>query len=132
MAPSQSAISLSSSLSSGIVLSVKVWIPVEKQDEFFKLMRPVYDAVLAEPECRFFVITQNPQEPEAISWVEGWSKGAEWLLDVQLKRPYYQPYLSTTESWFLKPRFFEILVPAQGFADFKLPDGQGDDAGLRD
>ncbi|KIV89211.1 hypothetical protein PV10_08798 [Exophiala mesophila] len=120
---SSPSIPLSSSLtSSGIVLSVKVWIPVEKHEDFFHLMRPVYDAVVAEPECRFFVITKNPQEPEAISWFEGWSKDTDWLMNVQLQKEYYQPYLATTESWFVKPRWFEILSPVDGLVSFKVPE----------
>ena len=122
---SEAPISLYSSLSTGVILSVKVYVPVEKQPEFFKFFRPAYDAVIAEPECRFFFVTQNPQEPEAISWVEGWTKGVEWLQEVQLKKPYYQPYIEATEPWFSKPREIGLSFPKEGLVNFKLPEGYG-------
>ncbi|KIX00459.1 uncharacterized protein Z518_10599 [Rhinocladiella mackenziei CBS 650.93] len=109
------------SLSSGFVLSVKIWIPPEKISEFFALFKPVYDAVIAEEECRFFVVTQNEQEPGCISWVEGWTKDVNWLMSEQLPKSYYQPYLKETEAMFTKPRFFEILKPEASFGHFKVP-----------
>ncbi|KEF58009.1 uncharacterized protein A1O9_05932 [Exophiala aquamarina CBS 119918] len=114
-------IALTSSLSPGCILSVKVWIPEEKIAEFFELFKPAYDAVVAEPECRFFVVSRNPHDPTCLSWVEGWAKPVQWLSEVQLKKAYYEPYISTTEKWFLKPRQFEITNVEEGLAHFKLP-----------
>ena len=115
-------IPLTSSLSSGCILSVKVWIPEEKIPEFFELFKPAYDAVVAEPECRFFVVSRDPQDPTCLSWVEGWAKPVQRLIDVQLPKPYYQPYISTTEKWFLKPRHTDITNLEPGLAHFKLPE----------
>jgi quinol monooxygenase YgiN len=35
-------------------------------------MKPVYEAVIAEPECRFFELYQSPEDPGTPSWVEDW------------------------------------------------------------
>lgn len=121
MTTPDSVIPLTSSLSEGVILSVKVWIPEEKMEQFFELFEPAYHAVVAEPECRFFVVSKNPQDPTCLSWVEGWSKGVQWLQNVQFKKPYYEPYISTTEPWFLKERQIEITVLKEGLAHFKSP-----------
>jgi quinol monooxygenase YgiN len=126
---SSSLISLDSSISSGCILSVKVWIPEEKIPAFFELFKPAYQAVIAEPENRFFIVSRNPQEPTCLSWIEGWAKPLQWLLDVQLKKPYYEPYLSETEKWFLKDRWFEITNLEEGLGHFKLPENRVDLAG---
>ena len=118
---SNEPIALSKSLTSGFILTVKVWIPVEKHAEFWKLWKPAYDAVVAEPELRFFVVSKNPQDPELITWVEGWNATTDWLLNVQLQKAYYEPYKSTTESWFTKERVAELTILEDGFAHFKLP-----------
>ncbi|KAK5062832.1 hypothetical protein LTR84_004907 [Exophiala bonariae] len=121
MTTPDSLIPLTSSLSSGVILSVKVWIPEDKMTEFFELFEPAYRAVVAEPECRFFVVSRHPQDPTCLSWVEGWSKDVQWLQEVQLNKPYYQPYLSTTEPWFLRDRVVELTVVKDGLAHFKTP-----------
>lgn len=63
-------------------LSVKIRILPEQVDEFFKLFRPAYELVVAEPECRYFVVGQDPQTPGAIWWCEGWSESVEWFQNV--------------------------------------------------
>lgn len=85
------------------VLSAKVYIPLEKHADFFALFKPAYDAVLAEPECRFFLVTTNPQDPECFRWIEGWSKDPEWVMNEQLKKEYYEPYRTKTAEMYSKP-----------------------------
>ncbi|KAG9789928.1 hypothetical protein ABEF93_006746 [Exophiala dermatitidis] len=105
------------------ILSVKVWIPASKKSEFFSLFKPVYDACVAEEECLFFVVGEPEDAGDgniSISWTEGWTKPVEWFMTVQMKRDYYEPYISTTEAIFTKPRWFEILKPKDGYTAFKL------------
>lgn len=117
-----SLVSLDTSLSTGIILSVKVWIPEDKMAAFFEVFEPAYRAVVAEPECRFFVVSRHPQDPTCVSWIEGWTKDVQWLQDVQLKKPYYEPYISTTEPMFIKERQIEITTLQAGLGCFKLPE----------
>jgi quinol monooxygenase YgiN len=56
----------------GISLHVTIYIDPSNVEKFFEHMKPVYDAVVAEPECRFFEIYQDPKEPGTLSWVENW------------------------------------------------------------
>ena len=64
------------------ILSVKVFLQPEEVPKFLEHFKTAYDAVIAEPECRFFVVGQNPQEPGTFSWTEGWTKDVDWLLSV--------------------------------------------------
>ncbi|KAI1270756.1 hypothetical protein F5Y18DRAFT_422255 [Xylariaceae sp. FL1019] len=93
----------------GISLHVTVHIAPENVERFMAAFKPVFDRVVAEPECLFFEMYQNPQEPGKLSWVENWSKSPEWLLENQLSKDYYKPYFAITEPMFLKPREFQIL-----------------------
>ncbi|KAL6250316.1 hypothetical protein RBB50_002617 [Rhinocladiella similis] len=122
---SSAAISIYKDLSTGCVLSVKVYISPAEEARFWQLFKPAYDAVIAEPDCRFFVVSKPTPQPEenvtCLSWVEGWSKPAQWLQDVQLHKPYYEPYLSESEKMYLKPRVVELTSAMEGMCDFKLP-----------
>lgn len=57
---------------SGSSLHVNIYIDPSNVDKFFELFKPIYEKVIAEPECRFFEVYQSPDEPGAISWVENW------------------------------------------------------------
>jgi len=56
----------------GISLQVTVHIDPKNVDEFFHHFKPLYDAVVAEPELRFFEVYQSQEDPGTISWVEHW------------------------------------------------------------
>jgi hypothetical protein len=93
------------------MLQVKVHIAPSSIDEFWSAFRPIYDIVLAEPELLYFVIgtgvpapEADPSAPVVLSWTEGWSKDVNWLVNVQLKKEYYKPYLERTEKMFVKER----------------------------
>lgn len=66
------------------ILNVRIWISPDNIEEFFKYMKPAYDAVVAEPTCRYFVIGENPQSPGEIWWTEGWSEDVPWLMEVRV------------------------------------------------
>jgi hypothetical protein len=60
-------------MSSEIVsLQVTVTIAPENVTKFFEHFKPVYDAVIAEPECIFFEVYQSPENPGELRWVENW------------------------------------------------------------
>jgi quinol monooxygenase YgiN len=56
----------------GLSLHVTVHIDPANVPRFFELFKPVYEAVIAEPECRFFEVYQSPTEPGTVRWVENW------------------------------------------------------------
>jgi quinol monooxygenase YgiN len=72
--------------SPSISLHVKVFIAPDNVPTFKEAMKPVFDAVTAEPECLFFEIYHNPEKPGEFKWVENWAQDAEWLMSVSTKR----------------------------------------------
>jgi len=56
----------------GISLQVTIRIAPENVETFFKHFKPLYEAVVAEPELRFFEVYQSQEDPGTISWVEHW------------------------------------------------------------
>lgn len=97
-----------------MILQVRIYIAPEQVPEFFAKFKPIYDIVLAEPECVFFVVGEDSQEPGCISWMEGWTKDQDWFMDVQFKKEYYKDYLAATELMFIKPR----MCSSQHFSNF--------------
>ncbi|KAL5337369.1 hypothetical protein BJX70DRAFT_245006 [Aspergillus crustosus] len=105
-------------------LHVNISIAPENLPRFFEALKPAFEKVTAEPECTFFEIYQDPQNPGELSWVENWSASVEWLVEVQLKREYYKPYLEITEPMFLRPREFKLLSRVAPYSIVKKSNGQ--------
>ncbi|KAI1751698.1 hypothetical protein F4782DRAFT_175518 [Xylaria castorea] len=103
------AISRKMALATGWSLHVTVYIAPENVNRFLAAFKPVFNKVVAEPECLFFEMYQSPQEPGKISWVENWSKSPEWFLENQVTKDYYKEYFAITEAMFTKPREFQFL-----------------------
>ncbi|KAH6668664.1 hypothetical protein F5X68DRAFT_52770 [Plectosphaerella plurivora] len=94
-----------------ISLHVTVWIDPANIPAFFEAFKPVFDACVAEPELLFFEVYQSPDEPGKLHWVENWNATREWLMEVQIAKPYYKEYFAITEPMFIKPREFAIYEP---------------------
>ena len=63
-------------------LHMKITIDPSNLTEFFTLFKPVYEAVIAEPECIFFEVFQNPATPGELKWIEHWKQSTDWLQNV--------------------------------------------------
>lgn len=97
--------------SKGFSLHVTVHIAPENVDNFLAAFKTIFDVVSAEPECVFFEVYRAPDQPGKLSWVENWSKDAQWFMQHQITKPYYKEYLEFTEPMFLKPREAVVLEP---------------------
>ena len=93
----------------GLSLEVTVHLEPSSVPEFLALLRPAYESVIAEPECTFFEVFVDPASPGVVHWVEGWSKDANWLMGVQMRKDYYKPYLAATEKMFVKDRKLDFF-----------------------
>ncbi|KAF2189254.1 hypothetical protein K469DRAFT_683683 [Zopfia rhizophila CBS 207.26] len=89
-------------------LHVKITMAPENAKAFLEALNPVYDAVVAEPENTFFEVYQSAEEPGVFKFVENWNATREWMVNVQLKKDYYKPYLEATKPMFIKPREIEM------------------------
>jgi quinol monooxygenase YgiN len=67
----------------GLSLHVTVTVAPENVSKFLDLLRPVYEAVVAEPECTFFEVLTSSDQPGVLHFFEGWSKDRKWLLEAR-------------------------------------------------
>ncbi|KAJ5786753.1 uncharacterized protein N7503_011965 [Penicillium pulvis] len=112
-------------MASSFSLHVKIYIDPSNVEKFLEHFKPVYDAVVKEPECRFFELHQDPANPGTLTWVENWhvlsssfqgnhannisrNTTTQWFMENQMTKAYYEPYLAATEPMFVKPREFKI------------------------
>jgi len=65
-----------------ISLEVTITVDPSNVQTFLEHMRPAYETVIKEKECTFFEVVLNPQVPGEVHWVEGWTEGRQWLMDV--------------------------------------------------
>ena len=65
-----------------ISLHVDIWIAPENVQAFLDELKPAFDKVVAEEECLYFEVFQDPDDAGHLSWVENWAKGVGWLMGV--------------------------------------------------
>lgn len=66
----------------GISVHVSITVAPSDIDAFLLALKPVYDAVTAEPECTYFEVFHSLEEPGAFRFVENWSRSKEWFIEV--------------------------------------------------
>lgn len=52
---------------------------------YMELFKPVYSAVVEEPECEYFVMGQGQgvdKEEIELWWCEGWKRDLDWFFNV--------------------------------------------------
>ncbi|KAF6238116.1 hypothetical protein HO173_003750 [Letharia columbiana] len=99
----------------GISLHVNITVAPENVDKFLAAFKICFDAVTAEPECTFFEVFHDADNPGHFRFVENWSKDEEWFRKEQLTKAYYKPYVEATESLWIKPRELKFFnrMPAE-------------------
>ncbi|OIW26661.1 hypothetical protein CONLIGDRAFT_707070 [Coniochaeta ligniaria NRRL 30616] len=66
--------------SEGCSLHVTIYISPENVPAWFEAFKPVYEAGVAEQECSFFMVYQDPEDPGKLSWVQHWEEELAWWL----------------------------------------------------
>ncbi|KAL8999594.1 MAG: hypothetical protein Q9169_001554 [Polycauliona sp. 2 TL-2023] len=87
-----------------ISLHVSIYISPHSRAAFLEAFKPCFDAVRAEPACKFFEVFTDPEDEGHFHWVENWIGSVKWFMTEQITKPYYAPYLAATEPMFVKPR----------------------------
>jgi quinol monooxygenase YgiN len=67
-----------------VILQIRVTIDPKDRETFLHHFKTVYDFVVAEPECAYFLIGEDTQEPGVFRWTEGWTKDAQWFMSVRI------------------------------------------------
>ncbi|KAE9381951.1 hypothetical protein N431DRAFT_425510 [Stipitochalara longipes BDJ] len=76
------------------ILQIKIVVSPENREAWLVLFKQCFDHVVSEPECAYFILGE--EEPGVFRWTEAWTKDKEWITNVQMKKPYYEPYLKAT------------------------------------
>ena len=66
----------------GISLHVTCTIAPENADKFLAAFKDCFDHVIKEPDCTFFELYRDPENPGRFKWVENWSRDKDWLIKV--------------------------------------------------
>ncbi|KAJ5682846.1 hypothetical protein N7462_006011 [Penicillium macrosclerotiorum] len=93
----------------GFSLHVTIYIKPSDVPTFFEHFKPVYEKVVAEPECRFFEVYQSLEDPGTLRWVENWGASFEWFMGNQAPKEYYKEYLTKTQAMFIQPREMKVF-----------------------
>lgn len=64
------------------ILQVKVTFDPKDRETFLQYFKPCFDAVKAEPECAYFLVGEDIQQPGTFRWTEGWTKDVRWFMSV--------------------------------------------------
>jgi quinol monooxygenase YgiN len=69
-------------------LHVDIWIDPSNLAKWFEEFQKTFDLVVAEPECTYFEVFQDPDEPGHLRWVENWNASTVWVATVSLSTMY--------------------------------------------
>ncbi|KAF9026021.1 hypothetical protein BDZ89DRAFT_1067863 [Hymenopellis radicata] len=97
-------------MSSSIIVDVTITVATSSLAEFLKKLPLSYNGVIVEPECTLFEVAHrdNPETGETtVRLFEAWTCTKEWFVNVQLKKPYYEPYIEATKPMWTKDRVIE-------------------------
>lgn len=73
-----------------LTLFVDFYIHTDRIEEWKTAHRPVWEACAAEPECLYFDVFYNANDPGHFRLVEIWNASQEWFEKHQLTKPYYK------------------------------------------
>lgn len=100
-------------------LQVIQYIAKEDADTFLTALRPCWERVVAEPKCVFFDVfrTTDPTDAniEMFNFIEIWDATEDWLINVQVKKAYYEPYLKIATALWKKDREFKLIPQSEGW-----------------
>ncbi|RFU27615.1 hypothetical protein B7463_g8743, partial [Scytalidium lignicola] len=102
------------------IFQVKAFFDPKDRDAFLHLFTPMYHTVAAEPECAYFITGEKIDEPGVFRWTEAWTKDYDWFMNVQAKKPYYEPYLKALKPLFKSEIIMEAYTPLEGMNSFKV------------
>jgi len=87
---------------------VKIAVAPENAEKFLAALKPVFEKFTAEPDCTYFEVFQDPENPGTFRFVENWNATKEHIVEVHLKKDFYKSYIAETEPLWIKPRETEI------------------------
>jgi quinol monooxygenase YgiN len=61
-----------SSFKPGFSVFMTAQVTPENAPKFLEAFKPVFEKMIANPECEFFELYRNPAEPGVFSWMEDW------------------------------------------------------------
>ncbi|KAL8766738.1 MAG: hypothetical protein Q9209_006560 [Squamulea sp. 1 TL-2023] len=91
----------------GMSLHVSIYVSPSHASAFLDACKPCFEAVSREPECTYFELFTDPDDPGHFHWVENWTKDKKWFLKVRIRIPH--------QSLLVCPH--GLLDRGKGFAD---------------
>jgi quinol monooxygenase YgiN len=88
------------------VVTVQLTLRPDCIDTFLHELGAFRALLEAEPDCLRFDVLQHADHPGSILLIEAWSS-RDYFEQVQLKRPYYVPYLERVRPMWAKERRFD-------------------------
>ena len=99
-----------------VVIVVSFQIKAGMEEAFKKEVTAMTELVIHEPECLNANLYQAMDDSTKFMLYETWLD-RDYFVNVQLKKPYYEPYLEKTMPMWLEPRviaYWEILSEQLG------------------
>lgn len=103
-----------------IAVTVSFRVKPGRAAEFLELLAPVLDAMRHEPSFVNAVLHRDPGDAHRFMLYETWADRTD-LVEVQLARPYRQPYMDRLPGLLAEPREIRTFAPLRG--DFRFASG---------
>ncbi|KAL2145838.1 hypothetical protein VTI28DRAFT_6135 [Corynascus sepedonium] len=95
-------------------IHIKITVHPENSETYLAALRPLFEEATAEPLNIFCEVYRDDKNPGVFRIVENWNCSLDHMMNVQMKKDYYNPYYEATESLFIKPQVIEIFSRMPG------------------
>ncbi|PMD63432.1 uncharacterized protein K444DRAFT_609924 [Hyaloscypha bicolor E] len=101
------------------IIQIKNVVKPSDREAWLLLFKQCFNHVSAEPECAYFIIGE--EEAGVFRWTEGWTKDKDWVNNVQLKKPYYEPFFKATAPLVIESETkVEFFTPLEDLSMIKV------------
>ncbi|KAK7937315.1 uncharacterized protein PG986_014183 [Apiospora aurea] len=94
---------------SSVSVHVKLTVNPSKMEEFLGALKVIYEKTKLESLNTFLEVYRDDKSPGVFKLVENWNTTADYMMNVQVKKDYYQAYYAALQPILLKAPEVEMF-----------------------
>ncbi|KAK8022728.1 hypothetical protein PG993_013495 [Apiospora rasikravindrae] len=94
---------------SSVSVHVKITVDPSKTKDFLSALEVIFEKTKLEPLNTFLEVYRDDKTPGVFKLAENWNTTADYMLNVQIKKDYYQAYYAALQPILLKAPEVEMF-----------------------
>ncbi|KAK8076004.1 hypothetical protein PG994_003276 [Apiospora phragmitis] len=94
---------------SSVSVHVKITVDPSKTEDFLSALKVIYEKTKLEPLNTFLEVYRDDKAPGVFKLVENWNTTADYMMNVQVKKDYYESYYAALQPILMKAPEVEMF-----------------------